>query len=280
MSANEIKEVRRVGEAAFLSLFLLGLIAASIWLFTQRYWWMTPLSSEHGSGIDQMFQLTLLITGVLFVLLQFALAVLITRFRNRGADTSARPVRHRVEYRFALIAGIVIFGVDVTVFALGESQFFEMWHSSPAGAAIVEVNASQFMWHFRYPGADGAFGKTNRALISLDNPTGLDPKDPASKDDVVVANELHLANNQPVRLRLRSKDVIHSLYLPNFRVKQDLVPGMAIDVSFVPNREGRFEIACNQLCGMFHHKMRGFVVVESKEKVEAWLAEITKVAGD
>lgn len=280
MSDTQTNDEQQGRQGILLTLFLIGLSAASIWLFTQRYWWMTPLASEHGSGIDGMFQLTLLITGVLFVLLQLFLAVLVVRYRNRGADTSARPVRAHVQHRFALVAGIVIFGVDVTVFALGESQWMQMWHSAPGEATVVEVDASQFMWHFRYPGKDGAFGKTSRALISLDNPIGLDPNDAASKDDVVIANEFHVTNNQRVKLKLKAKDVIHSLYLPHFRVKQDLVPGMEIEVSFVPTREGRFEIACNQLCGMLHHKMRGFLVVESREQVDAWLAKMAELGGD
>ena len=225
-----------------------------------------------------MFYITLAITGVLFVLLQLLLAVLVARFRNRGVDTP-RPIRHRLENRFALTAGILIFGVDITIFALGESNWFKAWGPAPPDAAIVEVNASQFMWHFRYPGKDGLFGRTDRSLLTSDNPIGLDFADPASRDDVITANELHLAGNQPVRLKLKAKDVIHNFYLPNFRVKQDLVPGMMIELWFVPNQEGRFEIACNQLCGLLHHKMRGFLIVESGENVERWLAEMAEQGG-
>jgi len=276
MSAIETEQPRRSTQGIVLAVFLFLLTIGSIWLFTQRYWWMPSLASAHGGAIDRMFGLTLAITGVLFVVLQVFLAVLIARFRNRGADTTSRAVRPRVEYRFAWIAGILILSVDVTVFAMGESQWFMAWGKAPADSVLVEVNATQFMWHFRYPGKDGVFGQTNRSLVTVDNPIGLDPADPASKDDVISANELHLAGKQPVRLRLRSKDVIHSFYLPNFRVKQDVVPEMAIELWFVPTQDGRFEIACNQLCGLFHHRMRGFVVVEPREKVDAWLTEMAE----
>lgn len=266
----------RAGQAVLLAAFLFALTAASIWLFAQRTWWFVPLASRHGAEIDRVFNVTLGITGLLFVLLQAGLGWLVFRFRHRGADTSGKPVRRRLENRFAFVAGVLIFSVDITIFALGESEWFKAWGPAPADSAVVDVTASQFMWHFHYPGKDGVFGRTSTALISPDNPAGVDATDAASKDDIVSANELHLENNRPVRLRLRSKDVIHSLYLPNQRVKQDVVPGMMIEIWFVPTEEGRFEIACNQLCGMFHHRMRAALVVEKREDLETWLVGLTQ----
>jgi len=264
----------RAGQGILLAVFLLILTVASIWLFSQRTWWTVPLASRHGADIDRVFNVTLAITGVLFVLLQLGLAGLVFRFRNRGTDTPDKPPRSRVEYRFALVAGLLIFGVDITLFALGESEWYKAWGAAPADAALVEVNAAQFIWNFRYAGADGVFGKLSPTLITADNPIGLDDKDPAAADDIVSANELHLEANRPVRLQLKSKDVIHSFFVPNFRVKQDVVPGMMIEIWFVPTEEGRFELACNQLCGMFHHRMRAAVVVENRESLESWLAEM------
>jgi cytochrome c oxidase subunit 2 len=266
----------RAGQGVLLAVFLFALTAASIWLFAQRTWWFVPSASRHGAEIDRVFNVTLGITGLLFALLQAGLGWLVLRFRHRGADTSGKPVRRRLENRFAVVAGVLIFGVDITIFALGESEWFKAWGPAPGDSAVVEVTASQFMWHFRYPGKDGVFGRTSPALISPDNPAGIDANDVASKDDIVSANELHLENNRPIRLRLRSKDVIHSFFLPNQRVKQDVVPGMMIEIWFVPTQEGRFEIACNQLCGMFHHRMRGALVVEKRENLETWLVGLTQ----
>jgi cytochrome c oxidase subunit 2 len=266
----------RAGQGILLALFLFLLTAASVWMFGQRTWWLAPLASRHGADIDRVFYVTLGITGVLFVLLQLGLGVLVFRFRHRGAATSGTHASRRLENRFALLAGALIFGVDITLFALGEIEWFKAWGPAPADSAIVEVTASQFMWHFRYAGKDGVFGRANPALISPDNAAGIDLNDPASKDDIVSANELHLEANRPVRVRLRSKDVIHSFFLPNLRVKQDVVPGMMIELWFVPTEEGQFEIVCNQLCGMFHHRMRGTVVVEKRERLESWLAELTQ----
>jgi len=271
MPDNHSRVSSRSGQGILLALFLLILTAWSIWLFGQRIYWLTPLASRHGADIDRVFNITLVITGVLFILMQLGLAALVLRFRHRGGDT-ALPAKRRSEHRFALIAGALIFGVDITLFALGESEWFKAWGPAPENSAAVEALASQFMWHFRYAGPDGKFGKTSAALIAPDNPVGLDDKDPAGKDDIVAANELHLEAGRPVRIALRSKDVIHSFYLPNHRVKQDVVPGMAIEVWFVPEREGQYEIACNQLCGMFHHRMRGALVVEKRQSLETWLA--------
>jgi len=257
-----------------LAAFLALLTIVSIWMFAQRSWWITPLASEHGAALDRLFYITLAIAGVLFVVLQISLAIVVSRFGNRGADTPRASVRSRVQNRFALVAGVLIFGVDITLYVLGESQWLNVWGRAPETAAVVKATASQFMWHFHYPGRDGVSGRVSRDLITPDNPIGLDAIDPASKDDVVSANELHLALNQPVRVQLSSQDVIHSFYLPHFRVKQDAVPGMLVEVWFVPKKEGRFEIACNQLCGMFHYRMRGFAVVEPQQKVEEWLTQM------
>lgn len=264
----------RATQGILLAAFLCLLVAGSVWLFMQRYWWLTPLASEHGGSIDRLFYVSLAISGVLFILLQASLAVLVARFRDRGADTGKTPVRRGIENRFAAVAAILILAVDVTIFTLGESAWFKAWGAAPPGTAIVEVNAGQFIWYFRYPGKDGEFGKTSPTLITPDNAIGLDEKDAASKDDIVVANELHLVEHEPVALKLRSKDVIHSFYVPNLRVKQDVVPGMQVQVSFVPTRKGEFEIACNQLCGLMHYRMRGRTVVQSREEFNAWLLQM------
>ena len=246
----------------------------------QRHWWLTPLASEHGGSIDRLFYITLAITGVLFILLQVSLAALVARFRDRGGDTGATTIKRGTENRFAIVAGILILAVDVTIFTLGESAWFKAWEATPPGTAVVEVTGGQFIWYFRYPGKDGAFGKTSPTLITPDNGIGLDEDDTASRDDIVVANELHLVDDTPVALNLRSKDVIHSFYVPNLRVKQDLVPGMQIQLSFVPTEKGEFEIACNQLCGLMHYRMRGRTIVQSREEFDAWLTQMAPQAAE
>jgi cytochrome c oxidase subunit 2 len=124
-----------------------------------------------------------------------------------------------------------------------------------------------------YPGSDGVLGATKPELISLENLLGIDPQDPASADDIVRTNELVVPVNRPVHLRLRTKDVQHSFFLPFHRVKQDLVSGMAIDSWFLPTKVGEYEIACAELCGLGHYRMRGLLHVKEQAEVDQWLRE-------
>jgi cytochrome c oxidase subunit 2 len=151
-------------------------------------------------------------------------------------------------------------------------------------ALVVHLTAEQFAWNVRYAGPDGAFGRTDINLIDLqNNPLGLDRSDPAAKDDVTTLNQLYLPANRPIIVKLRSKDVIHSFNVPEFRVKQDAIPGLTIPVWFIPNvttaemrtRTGnpgfQYEIACAQLCGLGHYRMRGFVTVLPDGEFQQWM---------
>jgi cytochrome c oxidase subunit 2 len=259
-----------------LAVFLVILILGSSWLFTQRRWWMPQLASLHGAEIDRVFMVTLAISGVLFVLLQGVLAYLSFRFGSRQGERARYWIRPRLEKRFALIAGIIIFSVDVTIYAIGESGWFRAWGPAPAGTAVVEAMGEQFAWNFRYAGPDGVFGRTDPSLITPTNPFGLDKTDPTAKDDIVSVNQLHLPEGKPIRVRIRSHDVIHSFYLPYHRIKQDAVPGMQIELWFVPRKAGQFEIACSQLCGLGHYRMRAFLTVEPQDAYERWLSDLAK----
>jgi cytochrome c oxidase subunit II len=153
-------------------------------------------------------------------------------------------------------------------------------------ALLVQVTGEQFAWNVHYAGPDGVFGRTDIALLDLQsNPLGLDRADPAAKDDITTLNQLYLPVNEPIIVRLRSKDVIHSFGVPEFRVKQDAIPGLTIPIWFVPTvttaemraRTGKpefqYEIACAQLCGLGHARMRGFVTVQTAEEFQKWMAK-------
>jgi cytochrome c oxidase subunit 2 len=135
------------------------------------------------------------------------------------------------------------------------------------------VTAEQFAWNVRYAGRDGVFGRTDPMFYSLDNPVGLDPADPQGRDDIIGLNVLHAVAGRPVKVRLRAKDVVHSFFLPNLRVKQDAVPGLTVEVWFTPTRTGRFELACAQLCGFGHYEMKGVLIVQTAEEFARWAAE-------
>ncbi|MHA1165482.1 MAG: cytochrome c oxidase subunit II, partial [Alphaproteobacteria bacterium] len=144
----------------------------------------------------------------------------------------------------------------------------------PKDAAEFEVLAQQWQWNFRLPGKDGILGKSDNRNVSDDNPFGLDKNDPNGKDDVLIeADDLHLPLGKPVKVLLRSLDVLHDFYVPQFRGKMDIIPGMVTYFWFTPIRTGNFEILCTELCGTGHHVMRGTVVVDSKSDYQAWLKE-------
>lgn len=142
-----------------------------------------------------------------------------------------------------------------------------------AEANVVEVIPEQYAWNFHYPGKDGRFGRRGAAFVDSANVLGLDPEDPDGKDDVVTLNELRVPLGRPTLAYLSAKDVIHSFFIPEFRVKKDCVPGMREPVWFEPSRAGRFELACAQLCGIGHTHMRADVIAQAAEEFEAWLAE-------
>jgi cytochrome c oxidase subunit 2 len=139
----------------------------------------------------------------------------------------------------------------------------------------VEVTGMQFAWYFRYPGPDGKFGLTKPELEDAsaggEAALGLDTHDPASKDDV-VSGVMVVPVNREIEVILRAHDVIHSFFVPSMRFKQDAVPGLAIHMHFTPIQTGDYEIACAELCGLGHYKMRGMLKVVSQEEFDKWLA--------
>jgi cytochrome c oxidase subunit 2 len=150
-----------------------------------------------------------------------------------------------------------------------------VWHqfvSVPADATEVEVMGQQWMWSYRLPGKDGRLGTSDARKISSDNPMGLNSDDPAGLDDVVIqSDDLHLPVGKPVKVLLRSIDVLHDFYVPEFRAKMDMIPGSVTYYWFTPTRTGTFEVLCAELCGAAHAQMRSKVVVEEEKEYHAWL---------
>lgn len=234
--------------------------------------WLPPLHSNRG-GIDQAMWATLVVTGVVFIATNVLLAWFTVRYGD-GPGTKAAYWHDnpRLEWTWTLVtAGIMcVFAFK----ALG--LWAEIQSPPPQDAMLVEVTAQQFAWNVRYPGKDGTFGKTEPKLVdtSMANFIGLDKSDPAAADDVVMPqNTIYLAEGRPVRVRLRSLDVIHSFFLPNFRVKQDAMPGLAIETWFTPTKAGTYELACAEHCGLGHYRMRGMVHVVPAAQFDQAVAE-------
>jgi len=256
---------RRFGLAVLLFVALGGVLS---FFLARTRWWLPPGASAQAVEIDRLFTTTLIVTGLVFVLVHVVLAAFIWQGGRRDAPAAYWHDNRTLELTYTLAPAAIL----VTLIAMGAVVWTRVHAAPPPHALLVEVRAEQFGWVFRYPGADGRFGRTDAVRFTdRVNPLGIDPADPAGRDDVVT-RELHLVADRPVHVRLRSKDVIHSFFVPQFRVKQDAVPGMTQDVVFQPTRPGTYDLACAELCGVGHYIMRGKVVVETQAAFDAWLA--------
>jgi cytochrome c oxidase subunit 2 len=247
---------------------------------------LPELASAHGGQIDGLIGWIHVFMLVLFVGWGGFLAYCLIRFRrSRHPVADYAGVRsHRSTYMevgVAVVEGVLLFGFAIPLWAARVDAM-----PPESEALVVQVTAEQFAWNVHYPGPDGVFGRTDIALLDLQsNPLGVDRSDPAAKDDVTTVNQLYLPVNRPIIVRLRSKDVIHSFGVPEFRVKQDSIPGLTIPIWFVPtvttaemrtrtgNDAFQYEIACAQLCGLGHARMRGFVTVQTADEFQTWMDE-------
>ncbi len=259
-------------ETLFLALVFWLLAIAGVIYGSQN--WLPPLASEHGLGIDRVMNYLLITVGALFLCGHVVLGYVVLRFGRQRWEATRLPTA-KVQRRWSVaVAVLMAFIAEGGVLLLGLPVWEKFYATAaPSDAITIEVTGEQFGWNVRYPGRDGLFGRSDARLISLDNPLGLDSSDPAARDDVVLLSVVYVPVNQPTHIRLRSKDVLHSFFLPNFRVKQDAVPGMTIDFWFVPTKVGTYEIACAELCGFGHYNMRGVLYVVSPDEYRQWLKE-------
>lgn len=260
--------------SGFLAPFLTALLFAAIGIGFAVYGagdWAPELASRHGAGIDAMMNFLLSATGAMFLIGHLVLAVLVWQGARRSRVTM-RLATPRTERAFAIGLGLVMaFAAEGGVLAIGIPVFQEYYGEIPADAVLVELTGQQFAWNVRYPGEDGTLGRTDPGLINLDNPIGMDPADPASADDRFYINQVVVPVGRPVHLQLKARDVIHSFFLPHFRLKQDAVPGMVIDVWFLPTRTGTFEVPCTELCGLGHYRMEAQLRVVSEEEFATFM---------
>ncbi len=237
---------------------------------------MPEAASGHAGDIDYMMSLVHWLMLLLFVGWGAYFIYVLIRFRE-GKSPKASYEGAKGKYSTYHEVGVVLAEVALLVgFAFPIMGVLKNDFPTTQEAPFeVNVISEQFAWNMHYPGPDLVFGARDINLIDLSlNPIGLDPTDAAGDDDIVTLNELHLPIDRPVIINLSSKDVIHSFGVPQLRVKQDAIPGMLIPMWFVPTVAGEYEIACAQLCGLSHYRMRGFVTVESQTEVDSWLADM------
>jgi len=232
-------------------------------------------ASAHAADIDYMMALVHWLMLLLFIGWGVYFIYTLIRFRKKANPVAsyegAVGKYSKVQETAVILAeAVLLVGFAFPMWGMLKNEF-------PSAEESFEVNvvAEQFAWNVHYPGADDTFGKRDVHLIDiLSNPLGLDPADPASADDIVTINELHIPINRSVVINLTSKDVIHSFGVPQLRIKQDIIPGIEIPIWFTPNKAGEYEIACAQLCGLSHYRMRGFVTVESQAELDTWLQQM------
>ena len=236
-------------------------------------WLGLPIeASAEATRIDQIIVLVHWLMLAMFVGWSIFFVYVLVRFR-RSAHPRARYEGTAGRWaRFAGVAVVSAEGILLVFFSIPTwSARVNAFPSAPQ-ATVVRVVAEQFIWNIQYPGPDGVFGRTRADSVGPDNPPGLDISDPAARDDVWTQNQLNLPVGRPVVVHLSSKDVIHSFGLPQMRVKQDAIPGIEQRVWFTPTRTGEWEIACSQLCGLGHYRMRGFYTIQTQADFDAWLA--------
>lgn len=256
-----------MGRALAVIIWILTLLSVS--LFFVNKWWFPKAISSHAAALDRQFLITITVVGLAFTAAQIGLGYMVWKYRE-DATRSRAVYTHgssRLEVIWTIATAVIFIGLAV----MGQSVWASLrFNNAPPGSFQVEAVAQQFQWNFHYPGSDGVFGRTDPGLIddSALNFIGLDDADPKAKDDA-VHSVLAVPAGRPVELLLRSKDVIHNFWVPQLRFKQDLVPGMVIRVHFTAETPGKYELACAELCGQLHFKMKSYMLVLPEDELKS-----------
>jgi cytochrome c oxidase subunit II len=273
MGANLMhRDLRSKGSAvtpAILALLIATMVCITVYVFAANLYPAPPPITAIGQMIDRQYDMTLYVTGLVFILSQLGLAYAIFRFRDRGQKASFTRGNNTLEVLWTSATIILFVGLGL----LGRKAWAETRFVPADPTAIhVEVTTNQFAFNFRYPGPDGKLGRIDTAQISASsgNPLGIDSNDPAGKDDIVVPT-LTVPVDRQVELVLHSQDVIHNFYVRELRLQQDAVPGLAIPIHFTATKIGQYEIVCTQLCGLGHYHMRSLLNVVSEADYQSFL---------
>lgn len=280
------EQSNRVNAFLMLAFMVLGLIGA--------YWCNEKLApqtlfaqgsaSAEGEAIDTMMLITIAVTGVVFVITQVLLFWFSFKYQEKeGRQAFYFPHNTKLEMIWTIVPAITL--TILVVFGL--RHWFLITGDAPKESMLVEITGQQFGWTYRYPGTDGVLGKKNYKLIDAtnNNSLGQDWADKANHDDV-SPSVMYLVKGKPVKIVIGSKDVIHNVGLPHFRLKMDAVPGIPTTLWFTPtvtteemrtktgNPDFEYEIVCDQLCGASHYAMRGVIKVVSQEEFDVEMAKL------
>ena len=251
--------------ALLVILVTLGSVVFHMW----SPWWWSEIASNW-VGMDDTILLTFWVTGVVFVAIGLFTAYCIWKYKydkNKKADYE--PENAKLEWTLTIITAIGVIAL-LTPGLIVWNNFVTV----PKGAYEIEVVGQQWSWMYRLPGKDGILGTTDIQNIDDDNLFGMNTDDPHGLDDILIdADDLHLLKDQPVKLNLRALDVLHDFYVPQFRAKMDMVPGMITYYWFTPIKTGTYEILCAEYCGTGHYAMLGYVMVDEVNDYNDWLSE-------
>ena len=251
-----------------MAIVLVILIVGSVLFHLLSPWYFTPIASNWGA-IDDTISLTFWVTGAVFVAVNLFMAYCVVRFRHRKEKRAEyEPENKKLE---AWLVGLTAVGV-AAMLAPGLAVWAK-FVTVPDDATMIEAVGQQWFWSYRFPGKDGKLGIVESRFVSDKNPFGMNPDDPNGQDDILITSpELHLPIGKPVKVLLRSIDVLHNFTVAQFRVKMDLVPGLVTYIWFTPTRTGKFDVLSEELCGIAHFTMRGKVVVEEERAFQTWLS--------
>lgn len=252
-----------------IAVVIVLLVIGSVVFHFVSPWWFTEIAS-HWTNIDFTINLTFWVTGFVFVAVNLFLAYSVYRFRQRKGEASKavyEPENARLE------TGLTVLTTLGVAAMLAPGLFvWAQFVTVPDEALEFEAFGSQWQWAFRYPGDDGVLGTADIQYITETNPWGINPDDPNGQDDRVIKKPfMMLPVDQPAKVLLRSRDVLHNYTVPQFRVKMDMVPGMVSYMWLTPTRTGVFDILCEQYCGIGHHIMRARIEVAEEDEFQAWL---------
>jgi len=267
------------GNSILLLLFMIISLVGFIWYSVVNFdRYQIPIASEHGVLTDNLFWVTMAVTLIAFFITQILLFYFSFKYRHKeGKKAYYYPENNKLELIWTIVPAIVL---SILVFT-GLKVWNKVMGDPPEDAEVVELMGFQFAWKCRYPGDDGVLGSYDYRMIDAVNQFGMDFRDKACYDDF-SPREIHIPKGKPVLLKIRARDVLHSVYAPHFRLKMDAVPGMPTSFWFVPtkstaemraktgNPDFNYEIACAEVCGLGHFSMRMIVVVDEPEEYEAW----------
>jgi len=281
---KSFEQSNRVNAFLMVVFLVLGLIG--VWwcneLFYKKTLLVQPSASDHGEKIDLMLWITIAITGFVFFLTQILLFWFAYKYQYKDTKKAFYyPHNNKLEVLWTTVPAIFL----CVLVGYGLYYWFQITGEAPDNSLKVEVTGQQFSWTFRYPGKDDNFGKKYYKKINNDNQLGLIWEDPATKDDIVVNQTMYAIKGRPIKMIIGSKDVIHDVGLPHFRLKMDAVPGTPTTMWFTPlytteemkqktgNPDFEYEIACDQMCGNNHYTMRGVIKVVSQADFILWRAK-------